>query len=455
MSKRKIQFNLEKLLKKPEDYPYIQLNSNLFLKEIDNFRTKSFDKKVSKYDIRGQIKRMSDTIQTYSKKNNKSLKLINSLKSENDMLIEQLNNNIVKNRVFNQSVEQIFRDLIPIYKNRGYKIPDLSLKHNLFSINPLIIETRNDVNRFYENHDITKGDFIIDVENVDEKNFQYLKKLEKICFNYKKNSQLQNDKIKKKVREAEIERLDKFLKMEKEKVQKKENKVDYHQLKKDIDKIKLSLIELDKEKKRGEVKIEENCVFENLDFKKMLISKIKKIKFKRGSSSKADVVSNNSKTIASTINETNRLKYLGKSSKGIKQLLLTSIKNIEEKKRKKNKRNDILQNLYEKTYNTDFKKYNNIQDEVEDYFKYKYERPVSQMTIDNLPREMSNEINKIKLNANTYSVGENWKSLYNRIGKLDRITKISGNIENLDEHLKKIDYSYVKQTISNNFNKEH
>ena len=394
---------------------------------------------------------MSDTIQTYSKKNNKSLKLINSLKSENDMLIEQLNNNIVKNRVFNQSVEQIFRDLIPIYKNRGYKIPDLSLKHNLFSINPLIIETRNDVNRFYENHDITKGDFIIDVENVDEKNFQYLKKLEKICFNYKKNSQLQNDKIKKKVREAEIERLDKFLKMEKEKVQKKENKVDYHQLKKDIDKIKLSLIELDKEKKRGEVKIEENCVFENLDFKKMLMSKIKKIKFKRGSSSKADFASNNSKTIASTTNETNRLKYLGKSSKGIKQLLLTSIKNIEEKKRKKNKRNDILQNLYEKTYNTDFKKYNNIQDEVEDYFKYKYERPVSQMTIDNLPREMSYEINKIKLNANTYSVGENWKSLYNRIGKLDRITKISGNIENLDEHLKKIDYSYVKQTISNNF----
>lgn len=451
MSKRKIQFNLEKLLKKPEDYPYIHLNSNLFLKEIDNFRTKSFDKKVSKYDIRGQIKRMSDTIQTYSKKNNKSLKLINSLKSENDMLIEQLNNNIVKNRVFNQSVEQIFRDLIPIYKNRGYKIPDLSLKHNLFSINPLIIETRNDVNRFYENHDITKGDFIIDVENVDEKNFQYLKKLEKICFNYKKNSQLQNDKIKKKVREAEIERLDKFLKMEKEKVQKKENKVDYHQLKKDIDKIKLSLIELDKEKKRGEVKIEEKCVFENLDFKKMLISKIKKIKFKRGSSSKADFASNNSKTITSTTNETNRLKYLGKSSKGIKQLLLTSIKNIEEKKRKKNKRNDILQNLYEKTYNTDFKKYNNIQDEVEDYFKYKYERPVSQMTIDNLPREMSYEINKIKLNANTYSVGENWKSLYNRIGKLDRITKISGNIENLDEHLKKIDYSYVKQTISNNF----
>ena len=33
MSKRKIQFNLEKLLKKPEDYPYIHLNSNLFLKE--------------------------------------------------------------------------------------------------------------------------------------------------------------------------------------------------------------------------------------------------------------------------------------------------------------------------------------------------------------------------------------------------------------------------------------
>ncbi len=128
---------------------------------------------------------------------------------------------------------------------------------------------------------------------------------------------------------------------------------------------------------------------------------------------------------------------------------------MKKRKEKKNKRNDILQNLYEKTYNTDFKKYNNIQDEVEDYFKYKYERPVSQMTIDNLPREMSNEINKIKLNANTYSVGENWKSLYNRIGKLDRITKISGNIENLDEHLKKIDYSYVKQTISNNFNKEH
>ena len=203
------------------------------------------------------------------------------------MLIRQLDNNIIKkkNVALNQSIEKIFKDIIPIYKKRGYKIPDLTLKHNLFNRNPLIIETRKDVNRFYENHEVTKGDFIVDVENVNEKNFKYLKKVEKILFNAKKNSQqLQNEKVKKKVREAQIQQLDKIIKIEQEKEQEKVNLEDCSKLKKDIEKVKLSLNQLDKQEKRSQIKIENNFVFGNLDFKKMLINRIKKIKNKHNSS---------------------------------------------------------------------------------------------------------------------------------------------------------------------------
>ena len=453
---RIIDLQFENLLKKPEQYPYININSNVFLEEIKKHKLspKSHEKKISNHDIKGQINRMSNTIQSYSKKNNHNIDIVSQLKSENKMLIKQLNKNIVnkKNTELNQSIEKIFKDLIPIYKNRGYKIPDLTLKHNLFNRNPLIIETRKDVNRFYENHEITKGDFIVDVENVNEKNFKYLKKVEKILFNAKKNSQqFQNENVKKKVREAQIEQLDKIIKIGKEKEQEKVNLEDCSKLKKDIEKVKLSLNELDKEEKRRQIKIEKNFFFENLDFKKMLMNRINKIKNKANSSKVLNSFFDISRTNKrhNTVNSTTISSIAKKSPKlvkGIKHLLLTTI-NKKNASKKKN-----IEELYNQTKYMDLKNYRTIEFEIEDYFKTKYNRPVSTMTLDNFPKEMDYEINRIKQNVNNYNIGDIWSSVYNRIGKLDRLNSVSDNLETVDKHLTKIDYDYVRQTVREHFN---
>ena len=455
---RIIGLQFENLLKKPEQYPIININSNVFLDGIKKHKisSKSHEKKISNHDIKGQINRMSNTIQSYSKRNNYNLALISLLKSENNMLIKQLDNNIIKkkNVALNQSIEKIFKNIIPIYKKRGYKIPDLTLKHNLFNRNPLIIETRKDVNRFYENHEVTKGDFIVDVENVNEKNFKYLKKVEKILFNAKKNSQqLQNENVKKKVREAQIQQLDKIIKIEQEKEQEKVNLEDCSKLKKDIEKVKLSLNQLDKQEKRSQIKIENNFVFGNLDFKKMLINRIKKIKNKPNSSKVLNTLfdSSISNKRHNTISSTTISSVMKGNPKLIKEkkknVLLTSLLKLNKSKKKKN-----LEELYNQTKFIDLKKYKNIESDIEDYFLIKYNRPVSTMTLDNFPKEMDYEINRIKQNVNNYNIGEIWGPIYNRIGKLDRLNVISDDLENVDKHLGKIDYEYVKQTLREHFN---
>ena len=64
---RMIDLKFENLLKKPEQYSYININSNLFLEGIKKHKLspKSHEKKISNHDIKGQINRMSNTIQSY------------------------------------------------------------------------------------------------------------------------------------------------------------------------------------------------------------------------------------------------------------------------------------------------------------------------------------------------------------------------------------------------------
>ena len=130
-----------------------------------------------------------------------------------------------------------------------------------------------------------------------------------------------------------------------------------------------------------------------------------------------------------------------------KNVLLTSLLKLNKSKKKKN-----LEELYNQTKFIDLKKYKNIESDIEDYFSIKYNRPVSTMTLDNFPKEMDYEINRIKQNVNNYNIGEIWGPIYNRIGKLDRLNVISDDLENVDKHLGKIDYEYVKQTLREHFN---
>ena len=59
-----------------------------------------------------------------------------------------------------------FNELIKIYKKRGYKIPDLSVKHNIFKIEPLLEENESKI----------KDGFIV-YPNLQKKNVNYLQKL--------------------------------------------------------------------------------------------------------------------------------------------------------------------------------------------------------------------------------------------------------------------------------------
>ena len=49
---------------------------------------------------------------------------------------------------FPKNYEKEFKDLLEKYKQNGYKIPDLSMEHNLFKINPLLFNDRK-INDFY------------------------------------------------------------------------------------------------------------------------------------------------------------------------------------------------------------------------------------------------------------------------------------------------------------------
>lgn len=63
----------------------------------------------------------------------------NSFKSEYTKLMEK----------FQNSTLITFHDLINLYKNKGYKIPNLNSEHNLFRVNPLIEENTNKISHYF------------------------------------------------------------------------------------------------------------------------------------------------------------------------------------------------------------------------------------------------------------------------------------------------------------------
>ena len=145
-----------------------------------NFRQKFLtNKKIKKKDLKGQINLLSDLIGNYSYSSIKNLFLIQKLKDENDFLIDELNRNIKKNVLFNKTTKEIFHDLVEKYEKRGYKIPSLTLENNLFKKTPLLIETKNDVEEFYKNDINTQGNYIEDLNDFPEKNWNFLNKLKK------------------------------------------------------------------------------------------------------------------------------------------------------------------------------------------------------------------------------------------------------------------------------------
>ena len=130
-------------------------------------KTKTLDKRV--------VKKESKNISNLLKKLQHELELtktpkLKKLKIENNQFKKDFK--MIKNKTFKNRPEESFKDLIIQYKNKGYKIPSLSTKHNLFKINPLIEENDNRlINGIKLEIILNKNDII------GEKSLNYLHKL--------------------------------------------------------------------------------------------------------------------------------------------------------------------------------------------------------------------------------------------------------------------------------------
>ena len=115
------------------------------------------------------------TIKAISKENN-------SFKSEYIRLMERSQN----------STLITFHDLIKLYKNKGYKIPNLNSEHNLFRVNPLIEGNTNKISHYFLTQQSvkTKKDILL------SKSLLFLFKLNGLIG--KNNNNNDNKKIRKK-----------------------------------------------------------------------------------------------------------------------------------------------------------------------------------------------------------------------------------------------------------------
>jgi hypothetical protein len=131
-----------------------------------------------KFLIKNQIEKNNKLIKDFLSKTHQPFKFANNRaiifsnpnkssslhqKSDKDIIIEQIKD---ENKYFNQlysttkklyptKVEETFKDLINLYQNNDYKIPDLSEKKNLFNQNPLLLVGR-DLDHYFMYNDKSK-----------------------------------------------------------------------------------------------------------------------------------------------------------------------------------------------------------------------------------------------------------------------------------------------------------
>ena len=155
------------------------------------------------------------------KQNQKLLLKIYSLSQNENSLeyknIHEINEEFHKSYTFYKELTKnkynlllTFEDLILDYKQKGYKIPDFSTKHNLFSQSPLLLSSFNKIKMYYKYNKFNEEKL---------ENFNALEKLKEIENSHKKNKNKNNnnnDDIKIKLNEGEktyryLSKLDEYL----------------------------------------------------------------------------------------------------------------------------------------------------------------------------------------------------------------------------------------------------
>ena len=173
INKKKLIIDLEKQYE--DDYKLMQVMSQT--KEVRH-NTTSLTKSTN--TLKNLMIKIHDEQEQRNNKTGKALHLSNeAFKNEYNMFNKRKNK---------KDTKTVFKELVKLYKLKGYRIPNFSInEHNLFKINPLL-EANTDAisNGFIANQILKKN-------NASEKTVNYLKKLGGLLSEKLTNENIKND----------------------------------------------------------------------------------------------------------------------------------------------------------------------------------------------------------------------------------------------------------------------
>ena len=173
INKKKLNIDLEKQYE--DDYKLMQVMSQT--KEVRH-NTTSLTKSTN--TLKNLMIKIHDEQEQRNNKTGKALHLSNeAFKNEYNMFNKRKNK---------KDTKTVFKELVKLYKLKGYRIPNFSInEHNLFKINPLLeANTEAISNGFIANQILKKN-------NASEKTVNYLKKLGCLLSEKLTNENIKND----------------------------------------------------------------------------------------------------------------------------------------------------------------------------------------------------------------------------------------------------------------------
>lgn len=416
-------------------------------------------------------------IRSYSKGSPINTETYKTIRNENNSFIKAFKLAKKKQQEDNSktsvlSDNNMFTELYAEYKKKGYKIPKLSLDHNLFENNPLL-DKDDDIKEFYSNR--LKNEKKIDIEKVNEKNLKYLNKLNSILYRKQDNRYFKYNTRKRKASlyydEPETEILNGNYIKENEEIKNYINTINEF-----IDKDKKnrkSFTDL----KQGEIFIRTSRTKKNTYNNPILTSPTKSHneiiqRFetqsnelgmtnprKRFSVSKFSIISpkrNSSK------------KILEKSNRGV---MITNLKMLSLKKPILKERpplsnrecyprifSDNLDSLSREQILTTLSSNNtkdininnvNVRDCIDYYFdKYKSNDTLKTEIYNQnwTPEKMVKYSKSIIRKVKNYNVADIWKTNASRVGKYELVEGKLEKVEKLDKTLSSLDYYIIKKT---------
>ena len=173
INKKKLHINLKK--KYEDDYNLMQVLSQT--KEVRH-NTTSLTKSTN------TLKNLM--MKTHDEKGQRNNKTVKALHLSNEAFKNEYN--MFNKRKNKKDTKSIFKDLVKLYKSKGYRIPNFSInEHNLFKINPLLeANTETISNGLIANQILKKND-------ESEKIINYLRKLGGIMSEKLINEDMKND----------------------------------------------------------------------------------------------------------------------------------------------------------------------------------------------------------------------------------------------------------------------